>query len=560
MKLHNFETEPYPVYDAFAISKDQIKDLNTMINYEKLDFVVSQVHDTSTRQNMVKHDLRQSTRAVVNNKEVFEWIDNHVVSILNNTHKQNTFHLLRDELDVVKYEKGDFFLPHQDFVKFKCDHLKCCSLLICLYANCKGGETRLYLKEGVIDIPNTKTTGGCLMFRNEVIHEGVHVVNGTKVILKANLYMIPLSIKNYKIHGDDFVLIGFKNDDRVFILQMDIIKKYPHSALFGYCEHHKLELGEKLILDTIDYETFGKIYDRLLDPTLEISSDMMKLMDQHGLVDETVCSVSKIFDECKNQEMKMFNDFMNGAEKFYLTKNAEDYTKFKKIFANRPDIIPIQLISTNNKIIGINVFNGIPIYYGESTKDVCFLSEHIPGPIHEINIPYARKVMLFTNYYENPNTVEDVTMWREHRADPNNFYSEDELVYLQEFIKVYSLDTEMRHDENFNESYQRKHPNWDNYKRVKKMFRYDISDLETKIHDIIGTEKFPDNKYGKPMNGKEELMYIIKIQSTKWDYQMPEKYTKKYSSISKLVAGAYHCNENNYYAISLDIYLGFFRV
>ena len=196
-------------------------------------------------------------------------------------------------------------------------------------------------------------------------------------------------------------MIGFKNDLRTFTIPIDIIKSYPNSLIYGYYDSIDFDLTEKIILDSITYESFKLVYDVITGTVnqFDASPDTMAILDYYGFVDDMLLSAQKYLDMKKNQKLCRINNFIKGIDKLFVPKNLKDYLHFKEIFRPQSNIIPIQFICCHTTLMGINIYSGIPIYYigYNNSKKSPYLKDHDGILENETNINYLKYQMFFTN-------------------------------------------------------------------------------------------------------------------------------------------------------------------
>ena len=543
MDFFEFEDD-YPVYTEFNLSPKQIKKLNKLVRYDKLKFSDSKVHNTKTHSNETNTDIRQSQRAVVNHPDVFEWLEKNVIVILNGLHnKTNKFHLCKDELDVVKYETNNFFAPHQDFVKINCDHLKCATVLICLYADCQGGSTGLYFEDKTLAIKSTKTTGGCLMLRNEVWHSGEKLKFGIKIILKANLFITPYKINNKKVIQDQYTLVGFNNDIRTCFVPTNIMEKFSENI---YTEG----ILNEVIID-MSYDMFQNIYECILNPEEKItaSDETLEQMKKLGLVNKSFVAIEQILNKKKQDELTKINDLIDNKSYLYLTQDQDDYVQFKQHLKKFKNIIPVQFVCRDEKIIGINIYDSIPVFTA-SKGDLWF------GDIFKKNctdVNYIRRNMLFGNRTGNYNSDYDSD------DDDDNDDSDDdsdddsekktESVYPREKYAqpdIYSLN-----NSKFIQAYINYIADMITISYDTESAGYNQYNLKTKWEDHQGENLTDLNVYNisKRLENTLSSMDLYEIP--------PDEYEKIKPSVSKLHAGSYWCNESDYFTAQINIYAGF---
>jgi hypothetical protein len=583
MDHYDFTNENYPIYDNFKLSSKKINQLNELVKYDTLKYSKSQVLNTKTKENETNENIRKSERAVTKNKKVFDWLDENIIGELNSKHTKNKFHIVRDELDVIKYAKNDYFAAHQDFVKFHCKYLKCATILICLHADCEGGITKLYFPDDEKNIKETKTTGGCLMLRNEVYHSGEKLKSGTKIILKVNIFITPLHIYDQKIVNDNFIVIGFNKDNRIFIIPNNIVDKFKNSFITLCKSDVIIPMHEKIIVD-VEYDAFEKVYEILFDPKkrLDASRETINLLDKYGFVDNMMYLVDELMHKKKMSEMQKINDFIENKQLAYLTQNVGDYETFKKIFCEHEHIIPISIIFDKDKLVSMNVYNGIPIYYtGLNNSEFYWFHEHSDVQnMNDINV--IRRKMLFTDQdveiegieSEDESSAGSCTESGSHEDDSNSDSSAGHVVVSKKEDKMNKLKIQAQKRRDILESYAPINiysANEYDYVQANITFLATLNDL---THQGEGYNESA-NKINKQMNQNMTKYDVFKI-SKEINAMLPvikKKYFGEYVSkkifddtkivrpiTSSVAIKAYHCNESNYADIQIELYFGFINL
>jgi hypothetical protein len=201
---------------AFVNNNDVYKCIIEMLQcsvpLKNINFEESKIYDIKHKENIIDISHRSSKvhKIYYNQSQgIFKSIEKLIDMI--NEKKQTLFTLIPNDIDIVKYETGDFFNRHSDFVPIKTKYLSYYTMLFCIDANCIGGETSLFLDgENRIDFSETVTPNEWLLFRNEIEHCGNQVISGHKIILKANIVHTDLSNCLFNPQFDK--LISAKNE------------------------------------------------------------------------------------------------------------------------------------------------------------------------------------------------------------------------------------------------------------------------------------------------------------------------------------------------------------
>jgi hypothetical protein len=111
-----------------------------MLDVDAQEAKPSHVFNRVTRTNVVNKHLRSSSKIEYRDEKLFDWLESHVVNTLNTKINSFCFNLVRNDVEVVKYNEGDFFRPRQDYINFDSNEFCNYTFLRCL----QGGETVLH--------------------------------------------------------------------------------------------------------------------------------------------------------------------------------------------------------------------------------------------------------------------------------------------------------------------------------------------------------------------------------------------------------------------------------
>lgn len=172
--------------------------INLSAQLKTINYEASNVYDTHEKVNVQEKSIRSSKSHKFyyqNNQTIFNCVEKLVSYI--NSHCGTLFTLVPNDIDVIKYDTGDYFHRHTDFVPIKSSYVGFYSLLFCLDADCVGGETCLYIDGKKKKFNETIVRNEWLIFKNELEHEGLEIKSGHKIILKANLVHTNFSTIEY---------------------------------------------------------------------------------------------------------------------------------------------------------------------------------------------------------------------------------------------------------------------------------------------------------------------------------------------------------------------------
>lgn len=270
------------------ISADQLEELRLLLQLDDSDgrYVESHVYNRVEKQNVMNKHLRSSRKIEYTDPAVFDWVDQRVLQPLaRELGDQLRLVLVRNDIEVVKYNEGDFFKKHQDYVNFDSNEFKNYTLIMCLQGCEEGGETVLYAPDGTAEtVPETgRSPGSLLLFRKETVHEGREILKGTKQILKANV----LCYRDSPELGDLIVVSLSKAPGRQYVIPVRALEQHPtcvYRAFYNFRREagdqgHVLHYREDQLTDA----EFRALYERLV-PASPSARDHLRSLDYAGLL------------------------------------------------------------------------------------------------------------------------------------------------------------------------------------------------------------------------------------------------------------------------------------
>jgi len=221
----------------------------------------------------------------------------------------------------------------------------------------------------------------------------------------------------------DNLIIGFWNDARTISIPPDIIKQYPLSPIYGYWIENP---NDTIMIQDICYADFCIIAQVIQGHIKQyhVSKQIKEYLHHYGFINDVLYEIECALDKtCHKME-----SFLEYPDNIFLT-TAEEYPFYKKLFHDKKHIIPIQVIyridcSNNSDIDCISIYDGLPIYYGNSIyeKKAHTLEQHV-SISNSIDIKYARKKMFFSKF-------RDIVI----PGDPYIFLTKNEIVEKQSIL------------------------------------------------------------------------------------------------------------------------------
>lgn len=534
------ESNRFPLYKTFMLPTKNFEKLKNGVN-PKGHFEKSLIFSKKTKTNVENTQIRSSKKCTITDPKMFELVDSTVISYLQTLIPKHSIHMVENELEVIKYEKGDYFKLHHDFVNYVSDDMKCYALLVCLNGCDQGGQTNLYLDDKrKIQVEETKTGGGGLLFRNELMHEGCLVEKGTKIVLKINIWMFEnKNLSDNKEHFGNLLhlMVKFKDDSRFYVLYHDLYKDFPQSFFTAGTHFAKKESGpSEITLSDIRFEDFDPVYQFLKTRDLSMVTQYKELFDYFGIANPEI-QVFNIYNDKlltnMNKKLDELNRFLNSSPtksptfrseaplpaKLWLVKSFEDYTTYKSILKDHKFIAPIQFMLTQNdkdekELNMLGIYDSVIIY--ETPRENCDVEsseepEHVWLECDSDNLVDLRRKML-----------KKYIAYKEISIDEKILSTTNDYEFLKYLMTLYFDLVSL----SFDKYYWRGKPK--NSVENKEEVKVDI----TKIKNLI--------KYIKENKIVEEL----------------EKINKS-ACLVNYTAGGYECNEASYYMVHANIYFGF---
>ena len=232
------------------------------INNNMPELVDSSVMIPESKNRYVDKAIRKSKGCTFISLELFD-MANLLIEKMNNISNEHYFALNNNKIDYVEYGPGDYFDRHQDYTVTNHPSIAECSLLICLDADCDGGETVFDTGHGC-DMPCwrrpyetkiTKTKYGAIIFDKHTNHAGKKLESGFKKIIQINVFAVPL-IQHPQRY---YLLIKFNDTPDKYV----IVNKYTLETLQENLNKKK----EYLIKESDNYNSnlipveLNKIYE-----------------------------------------------------------------------------------------------------------------------------------------------------------------------------------------------------------------------------------------------------------------------------------------------------------
>jgi len=263
-------------------NSDILSELTREILVDNRPFSHSLLYDPNAEQKVMDSSLRSSEFRLFTEKKYFDLVQNYI-KIINENDPNTNFLLLRNDLTHIRYQAGGFFKPHEDFLSFNSNMIEEYTMIMCLGADSKGGETIIHLNPFFKHISKaTITTGSSLIFRKDLTHEGAVLESGTKEILTMNLIA---TAKNQ----ERTVVVMFPNSKEMCLIPLKNIEQIPDNYLLTKLRFTgQLEMKNNLLYyleehsSAEEFKIVNKVFQKSFLTAEEIESNR-EILDYYQL-------------------------------------------------------------------------------------------------------------------------------------------------------------------------------------------------------------------------------------------------------------------------------------
>lgn len=190
----------------FGVLDNKLQD--QIIDYVKKHtgkFSPSKLYSIDMGKKFMDESKRKSYFKAIREKDLFDLINIYVEKI-NTLDDRFNYILVKNDITFIKYVKGGFFKPHEDYLSLTTNMFEEYTGIMCTDAECEGGETIFHLNKYFSYVSKCSTTPKhCVIFRKDIGHEGAMISKGYKEILTFNLWAIPK--ENSRI-----IVVSFESD------------------------------------------------------------------------------------------------------------------------------------------------------------------------------------------------------------------------------------------------------------------------------------------------------------------------------------------------------------
>lgn len=525
------------------------------VNANKGDLQMSELYSSLEDKKFINTDERSSKFKTFTDKKLFEY-SNKLIDVLNSKDEYYAYILVENDVTYIEYSEGDFFKLHEDYLSITSNIIEEFTLLICMDANCEGGETIFYLNKYFTHVSKASTTkNSCVLFRKDIKHEGSKLRSGYKKIITLNLWGIPKQ-------SDNLLVISLK-DSKKYIISFEKIYSTGDNILKGYIEFCRNQGNNNSILiyedHQIDSDGFKIIYDIM-------NKSYVKLEDvhEHANIIDYYCIDTKyiMIDQINNKSIN--KSFPQSLDDDIILCENEDNLRYLCEFVKEQQLplIPFKILLCEGVITYGGGLSGTeplilklaPVFMSMSEFDnILFVTKIITKD----DIPYSFNSILEYNIDKDLCHVSKDKIFVFDDIDYTD-YDEDLYVvlpqcqpystiiprlgfYLQDFKIANIIKNLMTPNENL-EMYSIENS------KVKIKSNGEFYDIDENDKMLISVNKIDTvlNKL-KSMNFIENV--IDKMKKTKFNFPQSKEFNEHF-----------FCNENVYGHFNLFYITGFLKI
>jgi hypothetical protein len=213
------------IKDIPNLNTSLLGEITTKILTDESLFNHSLLYDPKAEEKILDPSMRNSEFRLFTEKTYFDLLEKYI-NIINENDPDINFILLRNDLTHIRYQPGGFFKPHEDYLSFNSNLIEEYTMILCLKADSKGGETIIHVNHFFKHISkSTITPGHALIFRKDLTHEGALLESGNKEILTMNLLAISKKVERT-------VVVSFpENKKEVILVPLANIEQIPNNYI-----------------------------------------------------------------------------------------------------------------------------------------------------------------------------------------------------------------------------------------------------------------------------------------------------------------------------------------
>ena len=120
-----------------VVDNDLQTNIIRIVNKYNKDLEQSLLYSASEDKKFIDLDKRSSKFKAIINEELFDATEL-LINKINTIDKYYDYKLVRNDVTYIKYESGDFFDKHEDYLSFTSNSIEEYTLIMCVKAECDG--------------------------------------------------------------------------------------------------------------------------------------------------------------------------------------------------------------------------------------------------------------------------------------------------------------------------------------------------------------------------------------------------------------------------------------
>src|SRR5436190_24042722 len=133
------------------------------------------------------------------------------------------------------------------------------------------------------------------------------------------------------------IRIGFKNNNNIYEIPIDIMRLYPNSIIWGYYDSTK---QTNIIIDDIDPYIFEMIYDVLMNKTrqYDLPNNIKIIAHNLGLISDDIHKIELMLERDKQHKMYTIENIMRNEDSYCMI-DKQAYEEYCNIFRSYEYIV-----------------------------------------------------------------------------------------------------------------------------------------------------------------------------------------------------------------------------
>lgn len=341
----------YPIYKEFdsLLTNDEIDQFYKFISIENINFETAQIYDRKTDENKRDDALRKCKECLLTG-EALEWLDNIITKRIN-TDKNNRFVLMKNKARIISYDETDFFGKHTDVINVHSSEFKNYSLLMNLEPCEEGGETALYINDDFSYVSKVtgQKRGGALLFPKTLLHEGLPIKKGKKVILFVTYACF--------LEDRDFIVVTVESEN--FVIPVSLIiddKDLVYTTFYNFKKRQNKDQHIFMFKeDGVDLNTFRIFYDDLMTKTgafdlIESKEDYDNIHHHMDYLGHKISDLANYDETVKNFTLEVYEKNSWGIIKESVGKNTV-FAPFQCSIITFKEIMFVSNLKVNDELI-----------------------------------------------------------------------------------------------------------------------------------------------------------------------------------------------------------------